>query len=146
MDFDISTLLYILGALGYFLFTRGKKKPKTRPQRPAQDTVQPAEEENRPSFEDLLAEFTGAKKIEQETEYKAKPKTVPVAKSAPTKRVEEAKQPSYVRAERGNIDTKLERFQEFDDVEEGESFLDDLRNPDTARKAFIYSEIFQRRY
>lgn len=146
MDFDISTLLYILFAVGYYVFFSGRKKQKNRPQtRPSErtrDVEQTTQRERRPTFEELLEEFTGAKTFEERKE----PEPIPVKKEEPP--VEESKPfvRSFERVEHRSMDTEFGRFEEFDDEEYETGILNDLRDPDTARKAFIYSEIFKRKY
>lgn len=147
MDFDISTLLYIGFAVAYYLFFSDKKKQKKkRPARPIeerQEMEQSSSERSRPTFEELLEEFTGAKAFEEKKELKPIP--VAVVEEKPR---EEKK--SYVRSvERTShlsIDSEFARFEEFDDETGNSMILDDLNDPDSARKAFIYSEIFKRKY
>lgn len=151
MDFDISTLLYILFAVIYFIFSKGKKKPKKQ-SRPSSRSSQPqpaapaSEPQRRPTFEELLEEFTGLKTVEE----KAKPEPVlapaVVPETRPLPRRESKAVVNEGRSSHRSMDSDFERFEEFEEEAPQHAFIDDLRNPDTARKAFIYSEIFKRKY
>ena len=155
MDFDFSTLLYILFAIIYFVFTSGKKKKKNQvpPKRNPANTTPPVQTQSqpkRPSFEELLEEFTGQKAVIQETKPAPipEPKPVPVyevPKKAPTLK-EKSISTAYDNLKHRSISTQFGRFDEFEDEQETHEVLDDLQDPNTARKAFIYSEIFKRKY
>jgi len=150
MDFDFSTLLYIIFAIIYFVFSSGKKKQKKqqRPQAsPANEqTPRPRRESRKPTFEELLEEFTGAKTIEApKPEPVVIPEPVPVYK-APEPTVEQKSiTTAYDKLKHRSMDSDFERFERFETEEEGLE-LDDLCDANTARKAFIYSEIFNRKY
>jgi len=150
MDFDFSTLLYILFAVVYFVLSRGKKKEKkqSRPSTTASEKqAQPRQESTRrPTFEELLEEFTGVKPVLEQEEQQ--PTLAPIKVETPKqpKRQERPLASTYDNRSHRSMDTSFGRFEAFEDVKAKESLLDDLRNPDTARKAFIYSEIFKRKY
>ena len=151
MDFDFSTLLYIVFAIIYFVFSSGKKKQKKQQGRastPSNDQApRPRREARKPTFEELLEEFTGAKAFDP-----PKPEPIPTPKPVETY---EAPEPTmeqksittaYDKLKHRSMDNSFERFERFETKEENSLDLDDLRDPDTARKAFIYSEIFNRKY
>lgn len=152
MDFDLSTLLYILFGIIYFVFASGKKKNKNTPKRqnrPANpQPTQTATDRRKPTFEELLEEFTGNKTIIPEPAPAPIPKPVKVyeaPKPVPTLK-EKSITTAYDKLEHRSISSPFAKFDEFDGDREEKKFIDDLHDPDTARKAFIYSEIFRRKY
>lgn len=143
MDFDFSTLIYILGAIIYFVFSSGKKKNKKSPSRPVPPIVNPEmelEQDKPPTFEELLREFTG-QTVEPKPEPVVQEVVVPTIK--PQKEITTA----YDQIERSKLKTDYQRFEEFQIEEEPEEdWTSLLRESGGARRAFIYSEIFKRKY
>lgn len=148
MDFDFSTLLYILFAIIYFVFSSGKKKNK----KPANKSVPPVvnpeieleEEFKPPSFEDLLKEFTGQTVIKQPDPKPEPVKPLVTEPAQPRKEITMA----YDKIKHSKLEDNYERFDRFK-IEEEEGHEDwggFLKDANGARKAFIYSEIFKRKY
>lgn len=145
MDFDFSTLLYILFAIVYFVFSSGKKKQK-KPNRP---TPQPRQappqrtqmDSKRPTFEELLQELKNERKEEP-----AKPRPVAVVEEKKPTIKEKSITTAYDQVEHRSIKTNFEHFEEFEETAEEPTTSLELNDPEAARKAFIYSEIFKRKY
>lgn len=143
MDFDFSTLIYIIGAIIYFVLSGGKKKNKKAPSRPVPpiiDSEIEVQEEKSTTFEDLLREFTGETVLPRPEPIVEK---VMVEPSKPQKEITTV----YDDISRSTLKKSNERFEEFQIEEEpSEDWLSSLRDSDEARRAFIYSEIFKRKY
>lgn len=148
MDFDFSTLLYILFAIIYFVFSSGKrkKKPSDKPVPPIVNPEMELEQESRPktpTFEDLLKEFTG-ETIQKEPEP-ITPQPVVVEEPKPIEK--RAITTAYDKIQHSKMTTEYERFDEFKiEDEEQDDWAAALNEKDGAKKAFIYSEIFKRKY
>lgn len=152
-------ILYIILGIGWFLFNAWLKKQRkdkaeaenTSEEAPEREIIRerrpsppPAPEyEEAPSFEKVLEELMGTKK-EQKSEAKeirAQENrdrfTKVVPQKAPTRKVEG-----------GSHEHEFERFEEFETVKEtSDSIASDLfADQDAAKKAFIASEIFNRKY
>lgn len=164
---DFSFWWYIIAAVIYFL-TRNKKKPQNS--RPGTENTPPPSQRPK-SFEELLREITEGPQAEVEFE---EPKQVPVVIDEPKteeafkhegeRRVfadEESRriyEESIKMAE--GTDLKFEKDEHFktptlfkglaDADKESDELATDLVvadfDADEARKAFIYSEIFNRKY
>jgi len=152
MDFDFSILIYLFGALIYFILQGGKKKgKKPRPSRPRQVTPPPVttRESKQPTFEELLQEFTGQQTVREAPEPVVEPAPPPVPTFKQIKEPGEGERSittAYDDVSHRSMSSPFERFEEFDHTADEESVLDDLKDPEAARKAFIYSEIFKRKY
>lgn len=151
MDFDFSTILYVFLGIVYFIFTgvnKNKKKAQAKPKKPGQsspETVGPPPVNRRPTFEELLEEFTGQKTIEPEFE------PVPVIQEvvAPIKAAKPVnKYPVTIdKKEPDKSSASMSTFEPYDEEEvEMENYADMFSDLDGAKRAFIASEVFQRRY
>lgn len=155
MDFDIGNLVYILFLAVIFilnLFTKSKKKRQQQGADGQRDrraqTPPPAKGK---SFEELLEEFTGNTLTpppipnEERTQPRAKPvpPPLPVYKEPSVKQWPEPK----TQKEHSIMTTDFKRFEEFEDEEVVEvDYAEMFTDQDSARKAFVLSEIFQRKY
>ncbi len=154
MEFDFTTILYILFGLIYFVFTGAAKKRKREQNQGPPDSSQPEDATEtlgppptgrRPSFEELLEEFTTGKKADIE------PEPIPVVPEVEI--IEPAPKPNiYMEALEARKSGTAEpatftRFEEFEQEEEMLSpYAQLMREPDGAKKAFVLSEIFNRKY
>ena len=156
MDIDIGNLVYIVFVAIIIivnLFTKGKKKqggPGT-PNAP-QETKGPAPIDSRKSFEELLEEFTKPQQpsapAPAPAPVPAKPKSRPVAQSTyqakPVTRTQPKPRP---KKEHRAMKTENVKFDEFKEKKRKSSHYGDaFRDLDSAKKAFIYSEIFKKKY
>jgi hypothetical protein len=152
MEFDNSTILYIVFAIGYFVFTNFIKKKKTAQNGPPSDRPEDATDTlgpppgRRPSFEELLEEFTTGKPAQREAPIEIIPEKQEVQVATPSasfvKRKGILENHSYSEKK-----PEMERFGKFDDVQEETSkFTDILKEPDGAQKAFVLSEIFKKKF
>jgi len=148
MEFDNTTILYIVFALIYFAFTNFvKKKRKAQNMQPS-DQPEDATESlgpppgRRPTFEELLEEFTTGKSVQREVPIEI----VPVEEAIPSEdfiQKQEA-EPKFIRA---SLKPQMEKSRRFDDQDLEESkFISLLREPDGPQKAFVLSEIFKKKY
>jgi hypothetical protein len=150
MDFDLSTLLPIILAVLYYVFTGANKKKKKAqdaldqnpPVRPG--SVGPPPVSRRPTFEELLEEFTGEKKVEEKVEV------VPELVPEPFIPIASVPKPSQSRL--GIKDRKeyktLIRLDEYNDdnLADQEDYKELFSDLDSAKRAFISSEIYNRKY
>ena len=159
-EFNIGTLVYLAFALVAFIvnqINKSKKKQKQQrtggfPEQSIGDT--PPSNNKGKTFEELLEEFTGnAPKPQPERvptpvtrETTPKPRRIPEPVNNPyqdalNKRMGEKPSETY------NKKSGIERFDEFEDEEVVENdYAELLGDEDSARKAFVLSEIFQRKY
>ena len=147
MDFDISTLIYIAFIIISFFASaasRNKKKAAEKQRRrakPSADTLDPPPTQ-RPTFEELLREFTG-KKSEPMPELEPVSTPVRVAETAPMARKTETK----LAGKPTVTPNKFESFAEYEQKEEEASIYSELfSNLDDVKKAFVASEVFKRKY
>ena len=148
MDFDIGTLIYIVLGIIYFIFTsanRNKKKGKPKRPKPAQsdaETLGPPPIQ-RPTFEELLEEFTTGKRPAPDPEVI----NVPPASVAEERPLGPASKPLPVFKKHKRLETEFAPFEEFEQEEvERSPYAEIFSDIDGAKKAFIASEIFKRRY
>ena len=152
MEFDNTTILYIVFAILYFAFTNFIKKKKPTQNRPPSDRPEDATESlgpppgRRPTFEELLEEFTIGKQPQLEEPVTTPPvrKEVEVAKPSDDfikkQKALEAKAHSTFQPE-------IKRFGIFDDEPEATSkYTELLKEPDGPQKAFVLSEIFKKKF
>ncbi|MFY0593026.1 hypothetical protein [Roseivirga sp.] len=154
MEFDFTTILYVVFGIIYFVFTNMNKNKKKARQQSAEprdfdgpETVGPPPIKRNPTFEELLEEFTGNKPKEE-----PKPIPVPVPK---LKEVIQSKSypdrlPKVIEVEPKSNEHELDSFtvaEEYEVVEEErEDYAAMFSDLDGAKRAFIASEIFQRKY
>lgn len=149
MDFDYTTILYVILGIIYFIFTgvnKNKKKAQGRaaknPQ-PGTETLGPPPVSRRPTFEELLEEFTGGEKTiipepEPEPAFQEVVVAEPVNKYPlrfePKEKIKEV--------------APLMSFKAYDELVEveRENYAEMFSDLDGAKRAFIASEIFQRKY
>ena len=169
---NIQIILYVVFLIGYFLFKvlTGKKKPVTRknpekfdqhPKKELIDEEDVYDPTGRPkTFEEILEELAGG------GQRKAK-KAAPVVKQKAEEARQEVKEESVYdmstregekytkldeRVDLENMDFKVGEVEELaEQLNEKESVSANdykamLSNPDSARKAFVMSEIFNRKY
>ncbi len=149
MDFDFSTALYLILGIIYFIFSGTKKKNqqgKSQPKRGRHsdpETVGPPPVSRKPTFEELLEEFTGQRTIREE------PQLEPAVEipAAPVQSYEQPK-PAPSSIERKKEYKPMTSFKEYELTEETdqEDFREMFSSLDDAKKAFIASEIFNRKY
>ncbi len=165
---DEQIWFYIIAALIYF-FTRKKKKPQPKPSQQSRQTSEQKPQQKPVSFEELLREITEGRveeepektiEVEEEPEeivsereeFKKEGRTRSFADDESRRIYEE----SIKRAE--EIDHEFKPSEHYhtgslvrkkDEVEEtslADEIREDLKSPDSARKAIIYSEILTRKY
>lgn len=161
---DFKVIFYILLAIGYFIFSffrKNFKEDKSQPKKFRDENEPPVyRPQQRPpvpvtSFEDILRELQPkveqAKTQAREVAHRPAPQMVPV--QAPVARTYE----SPVR-EAVSLETALPKRKSVDRQATFEPYVQRktaafksfdpsiLRNPQTARDAFILSEIFNRKY
>tara|TARA_B110000285_G_C15011427_1_gene556652 strand:- start:135 stop:593 length:459 start_codon:yes stop_codon:yes gene_type:complete len=152
MELDNTTILYIVFAIGYFVFTNFIKKKKAAQNGPPSDRPEDATETlgpppgRRPSFEELLEEFTTGKPAQREAPIEVIPEKQEVQIAAPSASF--VKRKSILESHTHSvIKPDMERFGRFDDVPETTSkFTDVLKEPDGPQKAFVLSEIFKKKF
>lgn len=146
MDFDFSTALYLILGIIYFVFSGLKKKGKqgTNPPKRGKysdpETVGPPPTSQRPTFEELLEEFTGQKTIQQpEPEVVAAPVVIPERPKPVAINPEHRKPKEY---------KPLVSFKEYDTEEDynQDDYREMFSSLDDAKRAFIASEVFNRKY
>ena len=150
MDFDFSTLLPIILAVLYYVFTGANKKKKKAQDALDQDpparprSVGPPPVSRRPTFEELLEEFTGEKKVEKKVEVI--PESIP-ATFVPTTSVPKPSQPRPGIKDKKEYKTlvRLEEYQD-DNLADQEDYKELFSDLDSAQRAFISSEIYNRKY
>jgi len=149
MDFDFSTVLYLILGIIYFIFSGAKKKNqqgKNQPKRGSHadpETVGPPPVSRKPTFEELLEEFTGQRTIREEPQIEPVV-DVPVAPV----QVKERPSPAPKPVERKKEYKPMTSFKEYELNEEAdqEDFREMFSSLDDAKKAFIASEVFNRKY
>lgn len=158
MDIDFGTVIYIVLGIIYFIFQSNSKNKKKRQQEERYEEKQPTQTttQRRPSFEELLEEFTGQKTLTPE------PVTKPVVEQ-PKERIEEkpsrsnyeiAKERTTQRkreaeAEAARIRSKFDDHFEHYEIEEEEvenDYAEMFADLDSTKKAFVASEIFNRKF
>ncbi len=142
MDFDFGTLVYIAMGILYFIFTgvmKNKKKAQKRlgPEDP--ETVGPPPSDRSPTFEELLEEFTGKRIAEPEPE--------PIVEE-PVKPVEVflAPKPRPVKEKSKPVAEPLVTLEEYEEEELEEDYSGIFSDLDATKRAFIASEVFNRRF
>ena len=167
---DLSTIFYIIVAIIYVIYSaikRGKPKdlPQSGPEAPTPDEFgdvtqvpPPGKTQRRPTFEDLLREFTQPPAPEAETEV-AKDPDQPEPFFQPEQPYFEEKKATSIYDEYQNVeigdDDILRRpsvFKAQDQDEEiaasklGAEIRDMLKNPDGLKKAILLNEIIRPKY
>lgn len=148
MDFDLSTLLPIILGVLYYVFTGAAKNKKKAQRSLSQDepsgpeTIGPPPVSRKPTFEELLEEFTGQKKTEEVPELVPAPVVSAPVVSAPV--------PNQTRqriTEKKEYKT-LVAFKEYeeDSTTDQEDYRELFANLDDAKRAFVASEIYNRKY
>lgn len=162
---DYKFLIYIVGFILYSLFKafNKKNKPVTRKKRPSSNQ----DEQSSPkTFEEILAELSGENKeagqsVLEETD-RIETEERPLDQKISRAEYENADSTLKELYEKGE---KLKTLNELVDIEKMETksrfsaynqlssdnslaaeIREDFENPDTVKKAFIYSEIFNRKY
>lgn len=152
MEFDIGNLVYIIFLVVIFvlnLFSKAKKKKRENMPR-AEDPTAPVP---RPtpkgkSFEELLEEFTGNAPEPPPLPPPVTRKPTPKPKPAPVYQ-EKAKAQPVLQPQKSHsvLTTEFKRFEEFEEEDvERTDYAELFEDQDSARKAFVLSEIFQRKY
>ncbi|WP_323756633.1 hypothetical protein [Roseivirga sp.] len=156
MEFDSSNLLYIAFAILYFVFTARKKGQKNNEGEPSSssdrrgDTVGPVPTNQQPTFEDLLEQFTGQRKVKEA----AKPVVVEESASTVIEEIKSNQSRKSIYSEANKLYGAKKRtetpsiiFHEPDEeVVEQTDYAALVSDTDGARKAFVMSEIFNRKY
>jgi len=155
MEFDLSTIFpLVLGIIYFIISGRNKNKKKAegrsqntgRPDNP--ETVGPPPLNRRPSFEELLAEFTGEKVSEPEPQLETVPVKKEVVAPPPPQEVMNKYQTASLYLKKEEKTTSLLAFDNYgnDAEEDRENYADMFSDLEGAKRAFIASEIFQRKY
>jgi len=152
MEFDIKTLFYIALGIIYFVVSSKKKgAPKktgspSNPERGGETLGPPPMRQ--PTFEELLQEFTG--KRPQNLEPATVQQPVPVNQPKPKMmEVPKIERKTILENSAQNKKAEKERIALLDEMEEEveqESYADAFGSLDGTRKAFVMSEIFNRKY
>ncbi|MBO3700642.1 hypothetical protein [Roseivirga sp. E12] len=148
MDFDFSTALYLILGIIYFIFSGVKKKnqrDKNQPQRGRTsnpETVGPPPVSRKPSFEELLEEFTGQKTVQPEPQ----PEPIAPIVTPPTNVYENPKPVTEVLTKKENQPLVSFKEYELDSVEDQEDYREMFSSLDDAKRAFVASEVFSRKY
>ena len=148
MEIDIGNLLYIAFVALILIANAFKKKKKTERRRSRDsERVGPVLADPRKSFEELLQEFTNPPQPAPPPPP-AKPKPKPIPQSAT---IEESARPAepvpLKKKEHNAMKTEYGKFNEFEKSESKTSpYAEAFRNLGNARLAFVYSEIFRRKF
>lgn len=152
MEFDFKTLLYIGLGIIYFIASSKKKGAPKKPSRPndperGAETLGPPPM-RQPTFEELLQEFTG--KRPQTLEPVPVQQPLPVNQPKPKMmEVPKIERKTILENSAQNKKAEKERIALLDEMEEEveqESYAEAFGSLDGARKAFVMSEIFNRKY
>ncbi|WP_420385961.1 hypothetical protein [Roseivirga sp.] len=157
MDIDVGTLVYIALAIIYFIVQSNSKNKKKQQKRAAeandaeQETQRPS---RRPTFEELLEEFTGQRQVQPvpAVETEEEPQVVQTESKprlssyeASQKRAAERKREAEEEAARIRARVN-EQFDPYHPEEEEKGYSDMFSDLDSAKRAFIASEVFKRKY
>jgi hypothetical protein len=164
---DYKYLIYLALSIIYFIFKGiGKKNKKAQPKENEKTSAAPSK-----SFEQILAELTGTANEEEELVVPPRQTTASISPD----RGEEKDRPYYDAADYANADDTLKELYkkgeklktinemveikpietsghfkaysiEEDEDNLAEEIREDFSNPRSVKKAFIYSEIFNRKY
>ena len=158
MDIDFGTVIYIVLGIIYFIFQSNSKNKKKRRQQERYEEKEPTQNttQRRPTFEELLEEFTGQKNVKPEpvpqpviespkAQYEDKPhrSTYEIAKEKTAQRKKEAE--AEAARIRSKFDDHLEHY-EIEEQTEGSDYAEMFADLDSTKKAFVASEIFNRRF
>lgn len=143
MDFDLSTLLPIILGVLYYVFT-GAAKNKKKAQRPLSqneplgpETIGPPPVSRKPTFEELLEEFTGEKRVEEVAELVPAPVVSKPKPSQPIQKMADQKETESLVTFKGY---------EEDSTTDQEDYRELFSDLDAAKRAFVASEIYNRKY
>ena len=146
MEIDIGNLLYIAFVVLILIANFFKKKKKTerrRPQNP--ERVGPVLADPRKSFEELLQEFTNPTQPAPPPPP-AKPKPIP----QPPSGVESVRLSEPVPLKKKEHSAMKTEYGKFNELEKSElrpsPYAEVFHDLDNARRAFVYSEIFKRKF
>lgn len=169
---DIQLITYIIFAVLYLIFKLMQKKKDPGQEQGGEVQQQRKPQKPAMTFEEMLRDFTG-EPYEQETVVEERPQQKPAEHkkevSEPKKyfsyedeydqQAQKTYQESIERGEKAltldeqiNLDTiKVEKIQVIEDDEHkktapSKEYLDAFNSLDGAKKAFVYSEIFNRKY
>ena len=165
---DYKFLIYIALFILYSIFKGLKKKKPVTRQNPQGGVEKSADRPGR-SFEDVIRELSGEEPSIDETEFEpAKPLKEQVEERVLDQQVgdedfenaDDTLKELYRKGERlksinelvdlNEVEKSSGRFEEFASETEENSFAreirEDLSDPEGAKKAFIYAEIFNRKY
>ena len=139
MEIDIGNLLYVAFVALILIANAFKKKKKTERRRPRNsERVGPVLADPRKSFEELLQEFTNPP-----PPSRLEPIPQPAAAVEPERSAEPV---PLKKKEHSAMKTEQGKFNEPEKTESKPSpYAEAFRNPDNARRAFVYSEIFRRK-
>ena len=140
---EIKTIIYIVLGVLYYVYKFSKKNKKTtKSTQPINTEVKEIESrqedhQESKSFDELLEDFISPKK---EPEQEAELRTIEDYK--------QKLQPLESQIVEGGVpQDEFRRFKEFDEEEsETEDYSDLLTDQDAAKRAFVASEIFNRKY
>lgn len=160
MDLNFETVLYVIILIIGFIVQSGSKNKKRRQQERQEASEEVERPDRRPTFEELLEEFTGQKTVKprpqpviEVQEEKKEPKPFFEVKprqstyEAAQKRAEERKKEAEREAAqiRSRFNERFEPFEMEEEVEES-GYASMFRDLDSTKRAFVASEIFKRKY
>ena len=146
MEIDIGNLLYIAFVALILIANAFKKKKKTERRRPRNsERVGPVLADPRKSFEELFQEFTNPPQMASPPPP-ARPEPIP----QPAAGVEPVRLAEPVPLKKNAHSAMKTEYGKFNEPEKGQPkpspYAEAFRNPDNARRAFVYSEIFRRKF
>ena len=144
MEIDIGNLLYIAFVALILIANAFKKKKKTERRRPRNsERVGPVLADPRKSFEELLQEFTNPPQMASPP---ARPEPIPQP-AAGVESVRLAEPVPLKKKEHNAMKTEYGKFNELEKSKPKPSpYAEAFQDLDNARRAFVYSEIFRRKF
>ena len=155
MEFDNTTILYIILGLIYFAFRSFVKKNKQAQNQPprsdrpedASETLGPPPGGRKSTFEELMEEFTTGRPAQRDEHVERIPMEQEVPVVQPSADFLDIEPVKALAKSHSMLKSTYERFEEFDDEVEGTSiYIDLIREPEGPKKAFVFSEIFKKKY
>lgn len=145
MEFDYTTILYIIFGLIYFAFSSRKKGQKKTPPRNDDPTTVGPPPTRRATFEELLEEFTG-KQLEPVVEEPEPVRPEPVKAPVLSKKQRDY-QLAMSRVSTQEKQRESGKFSNYDSSEEeSNEYKEMFEDLEGTRKAFVLGEIFNRKY
>jgi hypothetical protein len=158
MEFDFKTLLYLAFGILYFIFSAKKKGAKknelpTNSDRGGETLGPPPSRQT--TFEELLQEFTGKRTetlqpvsapVEPKLFNQPKPSTQPQPLFMEVPKIERSTILENAAKNKRAAAIQLALEENEEDEYESESYAEAFSSMDGAKRAFVFSEIFKRKY